>query len=1051
MKHRIYLLITSLLLALPIFAQEDVQKITVSGRITDSTGEPMVGAVVMLMDAPNNENIGATADLDGYYSITVPKNSILRFNYLGFEEKSIAVDKERTLNVILLEETSKLDEVVVIGYGAQKKETLTGSLSVVSGKELTSIPVADVNSLLSGAMPGVSTVQSSGQPGKGTTSLFIRGSGGLSDAASKPLVLVDGVERDFDSIDANEIEQISILKDASSTAVFGVKGANGVVLVTTKRGDMGKTSIKASTSLSLQQPVRLTRQADSYNYAKFWNTKKSLDGITDPKLYFTKEQVEAYRTGIDPIMYPSVDWNDYMFNDLSLQSKSNVNVSGGNKWCKYFVSIGYLYQNGMLKNLHYLPYDNNYHYDRYNYRSNLDFRLSPSTILKINLGGSIGVTKEPGTKVPWTWTYAQIWTVPFAGPGLVDGVRTVVPSSMLSPLQGEIVRDGLDIFSTGGFSENTEMFMNLDIELNQNLDFITKGLSFSLKGAYDSNYRLNKVHSGGTVEYQEVNYKSYLEDPNKPQTDPYYDKAYVYIPRGSDTALSYKENYAADRNWYLEAKLNYQRSFDNHNVSAMILYNQSCNHYPLKRNGSLANYPYIPRCYVGVVGRVTYDYKSKYLIDLNMGYNGSENFAPGKTRYGFFPSVSAGWVVTGEKFMQNQDVVNFLKLRASWGLVGSDVGSDTRFMYLPATWKDDGSYSFGVNNPNLLPASGIGKLGNEKVSWETASKQNYGIDIKFFQNKLSLSADYFHEHRKDILIVPNSTPDIFAMQMPDMNLGVVNNQGFELNLGYRDNHGAFTYWIDGNFSFARNKIIYMDEISHVEDYMNHTGGSTGRYDGLFKYEGIYQYSDFDVDEYGNYQLKKDLPQPYVKVFPGDAKYADLNNDNIVDNSDKCVSGYARRPEITYGLNFGFNVANVTFSMQWQGAGNVSRMMDVWYRIPFTDCGKRGLWQYFVEDSWTPENQSGHLPRPSDVSMNWNTAMSTLWLKDASYIRLKSVNLSYSLKNALLKKKLGVGSIDFTVSGFNLFTFSPLKYIDPEGETGQYPLMRLFNFGLNINF
>ena len=1026
-----------------------VKKKKITGIIRDERGEPIIGATIVQKGA----SMGVVSDIDGKFAMMVSEDAELKVSFIGYLSRTVAVKGKTSFRITLQEDVRSLDEVVVIAYGTQKKETVTGALSTISNKELTKIPVANVTNLLAGAMPGVTAVQSTGQPGKDAASIYVRGCGSLNNLAAKPLILVDGVERDFSAIDANEIEQISVLKDASSTAVFGVKGANGVVLVTTRRGSIGKPSIAVSTTLSMQQPISLVRQADSYTYATFWNTKKRLDNVTDSKLYFTREDVEAFRTGADPIMYPNMDWGDYMFNDLSLQSKNNVNISGGNEFCKYFVSLGYLYQNGILKQLGYLPYNNNYRYDRYNYRTNLDFNLSKTTTLKLNLGGSIEKVKEPNTKVNFPWVYAQIWALPFAGPGLIDGKRTIVAQAMFPALQGEIVRDGLDVFSSGGYHVNNKMLMNMDLDLVQKLDFITKGLSIGIKGAYDNNFNLNKNRSGGGREYQVVSYKSSLDGSNLPMTHPDYDKTIIYRPAASNSPLTYSEDYNTDRNWYVEARLNYDRKFGDHKVTALMLYNQSCNHYPLKRDGSTqADYPFIPRCYVGVVGRATYDYRTKYLLDVNMGYNGSENFAPGKTRFGLFPSFSGGWVVTAENFMKKQKIVDYLKFRVSWGRVCSDVGSDTRFMYMPAVWTENGSYSFGVDNPVGTPAYGIGTMGNELVSWETSDKQNYGIDTRFLNGHLSLSADFFIEHRKGILIRPNSTPAIIAMGLPDLNLGKVDNRGYELTLGWRDEFKDFSYYLNGNVSYAKNKIVFMDEIPNEYAYMNQTGGSTERYTGQFRFDRLYQYSDFIDDGKGNLTLKPELDQPYVKVYPGDAKYFDLNGDKIVDNNDKEVTGYSRRPEYMFGLNGGFEYKNFSFSMQWLGATHVTKALDLSYRIPFTDCGKRGLLDYFPKECWTPENQLGAtMPRPSDTSQSWNADSSTLWLRDASYIRLKSVNLSYTLNNRALRKKLGIKSLVFSLSGYNLLTFSPLKIVDPEEQAGQYPLTKLYNIGMTINF
>ena len=1026
------------------------QKLTVKGVVTDEYSEPIPGVNVMIKGTVT----GTFTDVDGNYFLDASPDAVLEFSSLGFLTKQVNVNGQTVLNVVLDSDTESLEETVVVAYGTASKTTITGALSSVNTDELLKSPATSVTNMLAGSMPGVASVQSSGQPGKDAATIYIRGCGSLNNSLAAPLVMVDGVEREFSQIDPNEIESISVLKDASSTAVFGVRGANGVILVTTRRGASGKPQISVSSSVGLQQPISLVEQTGSYEYARFWNIKKQLDGVTDPKQYFTKEAVEAYRTGSDPIMYPSMNWSDYVFNDVFLQNKNNINISGGNETVKYFVSLGYLWQNGMLKQLPGQKYDNNYSYDRYNYRANLDIALTPTTTMKLGIGGNVGVTQEPRNIVSDTssdqnpWNIVQIWTHPFSGPGFINGVRTLVPRESV-PL-GEIMRDGMFVFYGMGYNRSYRTTLNIDVDITQKLDFITPGLSLSVKGAYDNEFSLLKKRTGGSVESQVVYYKSYFEtnglmDP----TDPDYEKTYIYVPSGTDTPLNYSESSGRKQNWYLEGRVNYDRSFGYHKVGALLLYNQSRNYYP-------STYSYIPRSYIGLVGRVTYSYMTKYLLDVNMGYNGSENFAPGKTRFGLFPSFSAGWIMSSEDFMKDQKVFSYLKLRASWGRVGSDTGVSTRFMYMPSVWTESGSYSFGVNNPDASPSFAVSKIGNELVTWETADKTNVGIDAKFLDNRLSLVADYFFEKRQGILITPQSTPSIIATTSPELNIGKVNNQGYEIALSWEDSiNGGFSYFINANASYARNKIIDMDEVPKTEDYMNETGGPTGRHKGLYEFVRLYQYSDFIQNADGSLTLNPELPQPYQKVYPGDAMYADKNGDMIVDGEDKFVTGYSERPEYMFGLNAGFNWKGLSFTMQWTGATHVNKILDIEYRIPFTNAGKRGLLSYFYDGCWTPENQQNAIyPRPSETSESWNSENSTLWLMDSSYLRLKNVTLGYTLSNMNWMKKVGIGSLTFTLSGYNLLTFSPLKYIDPEGVTsrmGDYPLVKLYNFGLNINF
>ena len=1056
MKNTFYLkfCILLILLCIPISYAFPQEGFVVRGKVTDELKEAIPGANVTVKGA----KVGTITDYGGNYSITVPnKKAVLVFSFMGYSTQEIVVGERKVINLLMKDESQSLEEVVVIAYGTQKRGLVTSAMSSISNEELLKSPVASITNTLAGAVPGIATVQTTGQPGRDEAEIYIRGVGSLDNSLAKPLILVDGVEREFSQIDPNEIENISILKDASATAVFGVRGANGVILVTTRRGKEGKAKISVSTSLGLQQPISLVEQTGSYEYANFWNTKQQLDGVTTKKSYFTPEQIEAYRTGSDPIMYPNIDWGEYLFKNVFLQSKNNVNISGGSKNVKYFISVSYLYQNGVLKDMPGQMYSNNYRYDRYNYRANIDAKLTATTSMKLGLGGYLGKTREPRTNSDLYngWVMAQIWSLPFAGPGFVNNVRTVIPKGVTPNNE---MRDGLVSFYGQGYTQNYKTTLNMDVDITQRLDFVTPGLSISLKGAYDNRLELTKIRKNGTVADQYVRYKSFYDsEGTMDENDPNYDKTYVFTPRYGDSPLTYEsEGKGRDQNWYIEGRINYDRSFDNHKVGGLFLYNQSRDYYPVYANNAAMPYQYIPRSYVGLVGRVTYSYLSKYLLDLNVGYNGSENFAPGKRRFGLFPSVSAGWVLTGEKFMEQQKFVDFLKFRVAWGRVGNDLASNSRFMYIPSTWSQSGSYSFGVKNPVSSEAFAISTLGNPEVTWETADKQNYGIESKFFGNRLSFNFDYFIEHRKGILTAPQSNPNITALSLPNMNLGKVNNHGYEIELGWNDKIGKnFSYRINANVSYARNEIVFKDEVPNQYDYMNETGGATGRTKDLYKYIRLYQYDDFIEGEGGKLTLNPSLPQPASAVYPGDAMYADLNGDNIVDGKDRFITGYSNRPEYVFGLNMGCEWKGISFSMQWLGATHVDKLYEIEYRIPFTNSGHRGLLTYFYEGCWTPENQLGaKYPRAAETSESWNSAPSTLWLQDASYIRLKNLTVGYTIKNKDFLKKLGISSLGITFSGYNLLTFSPMKYIDPESITnnnGKYPLVKLYNFGLNLNF
>lgn len=1027
----------------------------VGGQVRDSYGNPIVGAFILEKGTRN----GVSTDLDGNWSMKVTSaDAVLLFSCLGFREVEFPASSGNIRNVTMEDDMLKLDDVVVIGYGTQTKATITGSLAEVDTKELIKPPVSSITNVLAGSVPGVATVQTTGQPGEDAADIYIRGVGSLSSSASKPLVLVDGVERDFSQIDPNEIENFSILKDAASTAVFGVRGANGVILITTKRGQEGRPSISVSTNTGLQQPSTMVSQVGSYEYARYWNMKMQNDGETDARKYFTDYALEAYRTGSDPLFYPNMNWKKEVFNDVFVQTKNNINISGGGKNARYFVSMGYLYQNGVLKQVESIPYNNNYNYNRYNYRANLDFSLSPSTTMKFNIGGYVGKQQAPlSVKTDGSeWNAVTIWTVPLVSPGLIDGKRTLVPTESV-PTGIELNRDGYFTFFGYGYEQYYNTTLNIDVEINQRLDFITDGLSLTLKGAYDNSFNTHKKRHSWSNEYNRIYYASFYDDPSKPMTDPDYDKTIVLVPESKDDVLRYEEENGRDRNWYIEGKLNWDRSFGpkgQHKVSAMFLYNQSRDYYPRYSTGETSTYQYIPHSYVGFVGRATYNYKGKYLADFSIGYNGSENFAPGKTRYGAFPSGSVGWVISEEPFMETQNFISYLKLRASLGKVGNDLGS-TRFMYMPTVWVSNGGYSFGETNPNMAEAYGEGVAGNDGVTWETAVKQNYGIDAEFLRSRLSLNLDLFFEHRSGILLKPNNTPSIISMTLPSLNIGEVNNHGYEVSLGWRDKtKGGFEYFATANVSFARNKIIYMDEIESEFPWQNQTGGSVGRYTGLYKFVRLYQYSDFTEGPDGSLILNPELPQPSSQVYPGDAMYEDISGDGIVNGDDKMVTGYSTIPEYVFGLNAGFNFKGFNFSMQWTGATNVNKLMDLEYRIPYTNAGGRGLLEYFYEDGWTVENQDGTLPRAAETSEVWNSEPSTLWLRDASYLRLKTVTFGYTFPGKGWLKAVGVKSLNISFSGYNLLTFTGLDFIDPESLTdrnGAYPLVKIYSLGLNLTF
>lgn len=996
------------------------QTISVKGNVRDQSGEPMAGVNVIV----EGTTIGTMTDRNGNFTLNVPSTSIkIKFSYIGYEDQIVLIKNNRNLNITLNENSEMLDEVQIIGYGTQKKITVTGAVSSVGTKDILKSPVPNIAQALTGKVPGLSTIQYSGQPGADDPAIFVRGIGSLDAKRAAPLVMVDGVERSFFRLDPNEIENITVLKDASATAVFGVRGANGVILVTTKRGEEGKAQISVSTSASLQKPIRLYEYANSYDYAVAFNEKLTNDGASP---VFGEKILDAFKNHTDPLLYPDMDWMELILKPTSFQSQHNLSISGGTDRVRYFTSVGILTQDGLFRSFD-AGYNSNFTYNRYNYRANLDIDVTRSTLLKINLGGRLEDTKEPNTKSNLFTFLTRV--TPFGGAGLYDGKWIHTSPDNIGWDKGALENaDPFECFFGKGYNQRIYNEINLDLSLQQKLDFLTKGLSLNIKGSYNSGYTHRKNR------YKEIPYYTAHRDP---ETNELFFRKFR-----EESQLYFEESTDRGRNWYLEGSLNYDRKFGKHQVGALILYNQWRDQYP---DPAQFDYVSIPRGYVGLVGRATYNFDNRYMVDFNVGYNGSENFAPGH-RYGIFPAFSAGWILSEEKFMKKQSFINYLKIRGSYGIVGNDLmNTKSRFFYLPDAYNPYGtSYNFGVDVSGNRDGATELQMGNPLVSWEKAGKQNYGLDFSILDEHLSGSFDYFIEKRHDILTTRNTAPNFIAITMPVVNIGKVDNKGFELVLKWNHSIGDFKYWINGNLSYAKNKIVYKDEIPHKYPWLYETGQSVGQPFG-FIFDGFVTEADLESGK---------LPDHKLDLKPGDAKYKDLNGDNIIDDNDQCPIGNPIYPQLTAGITAGFEYKGFDFSMLWAGSGKVSRFISAGLRVPFGG-GNYGLLQYMIDDHWTPETaETAKTPRFSGAAnANNYTRNSTLWLKDASYIRLKNVQIGYTFKGEWMKK-IHLKNMRIYASGENLLTFDHLKIADPEATDDkqfQYPLQMIFNIGLNLNF
>lgn len=998
------------------------QQQTIKGIVVDASGEPVIGANVVV----EGTTMGTITDFEGTFSISVPKNGKIKISFIGYKDQVLTPQSGKNLRVVLEDDSQMLGEVQVVAYGAQKKVSITGAISSMKGEDLLKTPAASMSNVLSGQITGISSVQYSGEPGADEADLYVRGIATWNNA--KPLIQVDGVEREFSQIDPNEVESITVLKDASATAVFGVRGANGVILITTKRGAEGKAKISFSTSAGVNLRTKQLEFANSYQYASYYNDLQVNDGGVPT---FTEEQLIKFRDHTDPILYPDINWIDYCMNKAAFQSQHNVNISGGTDRMRYFVSAGMFTQDGMFKQL--AASDNfNFNYKRYNYRANLDFDATKTTLISVNIGGRIETKRTPESGEDQNQLFRKLyWAVPFAGAGIVDGKRVVSNADYL-PFTGS---DGLNSYYGKGFRSTTTNVLNVDLVLDQKLDFITKGLSFKLKGSYNTSYWTQKIASSSMAVYTPV-----LHD----------DGSIGYRKSGSDSQLSYSRNSNGEgksRDWYMEAALNYSRKFGDHNVTGLVLYNQS------KRYYSGGTYDDIPSAYVGFVGRATYDYKTRYMAEFNVGYNGSENFAPGK-RYGLFPAGSIGWIVSEESFFKPlKKVINYFKVRASVGMVGNDNNGNNRFLYLPDAYilNDDG-YFFGTNAGNKKPGAYEASKSNADVTWEKSVKQNYGIDFSILNEKLNISLDYFKENRRDILSSPDYMPGILGMVLPIMNVGKTENKGYEFQLKWNDKIGDdFRYWANFNLSFARNKIVYKNEIEKNEDWLYETGRTIGSR-LIYKFWGYY-------DETAEARYQEEFGRPIadhgLSLQPGDAVFADLNSDGVIDGDDASRDlGYVDTPEYTAGLNLGFSWKGWDFTAQFTGAWNVDCMLSE-FRQPLGDTQNKGLLLYQYENTWrsSADTYTAKFPRISKLAQANNYRASDLYLCDASYLRLKSVELGYNF-NMPFMKKIKMNQCRLYVSAYNLFTLTDFMWGDPESRQSDrpnYPLTRVINLGLKVGF
>lgn len=1015
------------------------QKKQISGRIIDKDGESIIGANIVEKGTTN----GTVTDVDGNFSLQVESNAVLHISYIGYLSQEINTAGRTVIDIILLEDTQALEEVVVVGYGVQKKATVTGAISSVSSDVLVQTPVSNISKALVGRVTGLLANQFDSEPGKEQATLRIRGRGTFSGSAD-PLVMVDGIEnQNFNNIDFNEIEDITVLKDASATAVYGVRGANGVIIITTKRGKESKPVISFSSNVSMLTYTDLRKNLGSYEYAVYYNEARKNDsfvsGVYNPR--FTDAEIEHYRSGDDPIMYPNTDWFSVMMKPTSMQTQQNINIRGGTDMMKYFVSGGYFNQEGLFNSFSSLDrgYNPNIVYNRYNIRANFDFEVTKRLSVNIDLssiisnksGNSDGSDNATRTAIGMTF-YAP----PFSSPGVVDDkIVEVVQAYAPNPIY---------YFLNSGYYRNFSNNLSTVVGINYKLDFITEGLR--LRGKVSNWNQMN-------------NQKRYSKNMQTYQASRLEDGSILYTPQRTISPFGFSESSGKSRDTNLEVGLNYDRTFGSHTFGGLLLYHQKKLYNP--------NLAYvIPNGYQDLVGRFTYNYKMRYMAEFNVGYTGTENFAVGK-RFGWFPAYSLSWVPSEEPFFPKNNIVSYIKIRGSYGEVGKDNIGGSRFLYMPSSYVygsgsdfntiNQGGAYFGEYGSTFQnhQASYESSLGNPNLTWERAKKTNVGIDLVVLDDKVRLMFDYFDERRDNILTTPQTTPSIVGITLPVVNWGKVKNSGYEGDINYTDKINNFNYWIRANYSYAHNVILFQDEVPRAYPHMMRTGHSIDQPFGYIA-EGFYNtWEEVNDPNRPAYQSQNSF------VMPGDTRYKDINGDGIINENDQVPIGYPTFPEVTYGISFGGSYKGFDLSVLFQGATNYSR----WYvasnsHIRPYDNGLSTL-AFIPKYSWTQEKYEGgddiRLPRlTADMTQTNNYASSTFMLADASYLRLKNVEIGYTIKGEFLNR-LKISNCRIYINGNNLLTWSGLfPGIDPEqglmgGDTSYYPMTRTFNTGINVQF
>ncbi len=993
-------------------AETQQQKIT--GKVTDKSGAPLPGVNVVVKGTIN----GILTDANGNFSLVLPSSAkTLTFSFIGMNTQDVGIGNQTVFDVVLEEAAIGLDEVVVVGYGTQKKISLTGSVAAISSKELLVAPTTNVTNALAGRLPGLITIQGSGKPGAGSF-ISIRGFGTLGGAnANAALVVIDGIVRDngLDQMDPNQVASISVLKDASATAVYGSRAANGVILITTKRGQTGKPTFSYNGFVGTQQPTVYPKMMNAYEYAQTFNEARK-NGGKNPR--YSDQELADFKSG-----KAGTDYYALTFRNQALQTQHNINVSGGSEAIKYFFSGGYTNQQGMFDAIN---------YQNYSLRSNVDAKINQNLTISGDFDANSRTYNNAG----------------YSAEAIFAEVIAASPNNNVFNPDGSLNYQAnyvTEYPKNAGYGKNRVNVLQTTLSFKQDLPFL-KGLSFAGKGSYGKEYTNNKDYRVAVVSYHGS-----------------YSGAKAYWGGGPNNQPSLTQGFNEYNTLYYSLNLNFDRTFGDHEVSGLALWEQlqaTGNNFSATRNffpatgldelnfggqeqqrASGGSFEDARRSYVM---RGNYAYKQRYFLEGSFRVDGSVAF-PTTKKYGFFPAVSAGWRISEESFMKNSTGLAFidnLKLRASYGKVGNDRnvynGRVPTFQYLQA-YNQAGNVIIG-NNPLSTINSGI--FPNPIITWENAAITNVGLDGSLWRNKLEFTADVFRKRTSDILITRNrSIPATFGASLPKENFAVVDNKGFEVSLTYRNSIGALNFFVRLNGSYAENKVINIDEPASMLDYLVQTGRPLNFISG-YKSLGFFQ-SDEDV--------QKSPKQFNGGQKPGDVKYADINGDGIVDNFDQTIISYDNNiPKVQGGLTIGGKLKNFDFSLLFHGSSKVKMLLNRSARQFFVNSAENNFKELL--DYWTPQNPNSKYPRPL-TGTHANNYTSDLYLRDASYIRLRSVDVGYTLPKTLLNM-LHVQKLRLYFSGSNLFVLDKNLMFDPEAEASAgnyYPQQRTLNLGINLTF